>query len=59
MRRVAKCNKVKLIELIEASEVEWGEVKCNTGKGRRDESLWIKFIGAASDEKWRTGVKDL
>ena len=27
------------------SEVEWGEVKCNIGKGGGNESLWEKFIG--------------
>ena len=39
------------------SKVEWGEVKCSIGKGGGDESLWKRFIGVLSDEKWRTGAK--
>jgi len=39
------------------SEVEWGEVKYSIGKGWGNESLWKRFIGVVSDEKWKAGVK--
>jgi len=46
-----ECNEVQESEVkwTKKSEVEWGEVKCNIGRG--DGSLWKSFIGVVSDEK--------
>jgi len=55
-KNMKECDKRKS----QQSKVEWDEVKCSIGMGGGgggDESLWKRFIGVVSDEKWRTGGK--
>ena len=53
MWSAVKWNKVKRSE---QSKVKWNEVKWSAVY-RGKESLWKRFIGVVTDEKWRTGVK--
>ena len=54
-----KCNKVKWSAIKWSERSKWSGMRRSEVQYREggNESLWKRFIGEVSDEKWRAGVK--